>query len=257
MNQAIYNPNLYYIDPRFLQLHGPVELLTELKLGYFTFQAQADYQIDSNSPVHEYDWSSSLIYQAPNRDHMTLNTLFRKRLDPTQSAQTLSLDAFKVLPTFFNIGGGLRIFSRRRPAVTANVENIPSPFSGSIKSINIVDDPTNNVYYGAILHQEATLDSGGGCTYPLIDDKISSCQKTNTGYCCNVNVPVASADIFVFDKSSASSGDGVSFYSEPYGWNTGARAGSYDVSDEEISPIAKIDAKNMCFDYTGVDRRFI
>ena len=38
---------------------------------------------------------------------MTLNTLLRKRLDPTQSAQTLSLDVFKVLPTFFNIGGGL------------------------------------------------------------------------------------------------------------------------------------------------------
>ena len=58
VNQSIYNPNLYYIDPRFLQLHGPVELLTELKIGHFTFQAQADYQIDPNGPVHEYDWSA-------------------------------------------------------------------------------------------------------------------------------------------------------------------------------------------------------
>jgi hypothetical protein len=132
-------------------------------------------------------------------------------------------------------------------ANTSSQNNIADPFNGNIKGIRIVDDPANDIFYGAIFHKQTGIDNGGECTFPIINTKgDSECQA--------VDLPASAADIFIFDKNSIDSGDGVSFYSEPYGWNTGAKAGSLKVEDANINPTYIENADSMNFDYTNVDR---
>ncbi|MCX6721956.1 MAG: hypothetical protein NTY04_02095 [Candidatus Staskawiczbacteria bacterium] len=132
---------------------------------------------------------------------------------------------------------------------------IQDPFKGSLKSIRIVNDTTNDLLYGAIFHKEQGLENGGTCSKPLINATTDGCQAITGGFCCNVNIAASAVDVFQMNKSPRSSGDGVSFYSEPYGWDAGANAGFYVLASTKISyPYYQEDANTMAFDYTNVDR---
>lgn len=128
--------------------------------------------------------------------------------------------------------------------ITGSEDAIQSPFKGKLKSVKIVNDPANGVFFGVIFHKTAGLDNGGECSQPI----------TNEG-CQAVNISASAADVFEINQEPGLSGDGVTFYSEPYGWDAGANAGFYQMPDGEIrAPFSQKSPHAMTFDYTNVDR---
>jgi len=127
---------------------------------------------------------------------------------------------------------------------TSSQDEIESPFKGNIKGVKIINDAENKLYYGVIFHKITGLENGGACSLPITDE---GCQP--------VNIRASAADIFTLNENPGASGDGVTFYSEPYGWNTGARAGFFSVPDDVIIlPYFPGNSYRMCFDYTNIDR---
>lgn len=105
--------------------------------------------------------------------------------------------------------------------------NLGYPFSGKAKGAKIVNNDKTKSYYGAIFHQKMGLEQGGNCTLPITSE---GCQSINLG----TDGPFA-ADIFKYRNSEETlSGNGVTFFSEPFGWNSGANAGYYIVKANEI-----------------------
>jgi len=127
-------------------------------------------------------------------------------------------------------------------ANTASQNEIGSPFKRHIGSIKIINDPTNDLYYGVIFHKETGLNNGGECSLPITD---AGCR---TG-----NIDASAADIFRSNKNPGASGDGVTFYSEPFGWATGAKAGFESVEDQYILfPYLIMDPSKMLFSYKNI-----
>jgi len=102
-------------------------------------------------------------------------------------------------------------------AVTSSESNISNPFNENIKGVRIVNDPDKSIYYGVIFHKEISLDNAGLCSRPFIN--------TGESICHTVDFAGPSVDIFTWNNSNppTSSGNGVIFYSEPYGYNAGSR----------------------------------
>jgi len=137
-------------------------------------------------------------------------------------------------------------------------DEISSPFKGNLKGVRIVNDIVNpdeyyidpSEYYGVIFHKELGAANGGECTAPIVSTKNISCQT--------VSVPAFSADIFQWNKNDPdSSGDGITFYSEPYGWNADVQSGQADITKEEIKKasnnIFAEDADVIDFDFSYVE----
>ncbi len=122
---------------------------------------------------------------------------------------------------------------------------ISAPFGGKIKSIKIVNDKINYRHYGTILHRDR-LGGGGECSAPIIN-------SSDNDLCVAVNMPVYGADIFVYNNSSdISPGDGVTFYSEPFGPTRSSTSGFYKMKDTDIYITSHIkNADEMCFDYSN------
>ncbi len=135
-------------------------------------------------------------------------------------------------------------------AHTTSEDIIDPAFRGQIGGVRIVNDQIKDLYYGAIFHDLAGLAYGGGCNFPI----------TNTGdggKCRPVTKPdqTAAVDIFKLNKNEGESGDGVIFYSKSFGWNTGIKAGSYNVYDDQIPFPSSANSNDwppdtMCFDYS-------
>jgi len=123
---------------------------------------------------------------------------------------------------------------------------IASPFAGHIKAVRIVGN------YGVIFHKITDLAKGGYCNYPLANppNTTYSCQGVDDYFATKA------ADIFEINNSSTASGDGVDFYSRPFGEVSGIKAGIFS-TDESISSNVPQDIWNagdeMCFDYTGTN----
>jgi len=131
--------------------------------------------------------------------------------------------------------------------VTQN--EIDLPFSGQLKGIRIVNDTQNSEYYGAIIHTNPGVTNGGECAEPITTTKDISC----TG----VSVSAFAADIFRWNRDDPdSSGDGLSFYNETYGWNSDVESGKIEATKENIKKVNgyfKNDALKVNYDYTNVD----
>jgi uncharacterized membrane protein YgcG len=140
--------------------------------------------------------------------------------------------------------------------VLGSQDNLEGILDLGIKSLKIVDDTTNNINYGVILHREVGLDNGGECSQPI-----------TTAGCQSIGIDAGAADIFQINTgagssatglgggTTSSSGNGVTFFSEPYGQTSGARAGFYPVTPEEITaPYSQQDPNTMCFSYTNITR---
>jgi hypothetical protein len=125
--------------------------------------------------------------------------------------------------------------------------NIGSTVTGSdsigvnVKAIKIVDDAENS--FGVILHKVEGLKNGGQCGQPITT--ATTCQSVN-----NMNGAI---DVFQINKNPSSSGDGVEFYSRPYGLDRGARAGFYQVTSDSINSPSTTEDPGMTFKYDGVD----
>jgi hypothetical protein len=136
---------------------------------------------------------------------------------------------------------------------TSSQDIIATPFNGNIKSIKIIDDPTNNINYGIIFHEAEGLKNGGMCGYPISAEG-----------CHTVNVKASAADIFTIRNTINYSNynifgfgitnDVVTFYSTPYGWNKGANSGFKQMGEKDINPYYAEGANKLAFDYTNIDR---
>jgi len=135
-------------------------------------------------------------------------------------------------------------------ANTTSQDKIADAFREKIKGVLIVNN--KNTRYGVIFHETIGLTNGGFCSYPILN-------TGNTSRCEPVNVSASAANIFVLnlnEGNNTSSGDGVDFYSEPYGWDTGASAGFYNIQNYEISNNNYLNSRadEMCFNYKNVDQ---
>lgn len=144
---------------------------------------------------------------------------------------------------------------------TENVDRndeITPPFKGKIKSAKIVNltnvaNPEGSAKYGVIFHETMGLENGGKCSDPITNggDSFSAAP------CNAISINPSAVDIIQLNQTPETSGDYVYFYSEPYGWDTGANAGfwpklsdSQDISSVGTSWLTE----NMIFDYTNVDQ---
>ena len=124
-------------------------------------------------------------------------------------------------------------------ANTASSDNLPSPFAEKMKAVKII----NGFYdYGALFHSSSSLKEGGSCSSkPIVNE---GCQKINmTG--------PHSVDVFLINNDDPSvSGDGVMFYSRPYGQDTGSKAGWYSDNVENVPVTLPARTK---FEWEGVN----
>jgi len=94
------------------------------------------------------------------------------------------------------------------------------------------------------------------CSQPIAEDEAGDGVPTNENGCADVSISAAAADIYKINTSpSVAPGDGVSFYSEAWGWKTGANAGFSDISDEDIEdPSSQLDPNteiDFSYDYVN------
>src|SRR3989339_1244976 len=137
---------------------------------------------------------------------------------------------------------------------------IPAPFKGKVKSIRIINDPTSDIFYGAVFHDSEKPTQGGNCVFVMTENKEGA-----------ANIPVSdSVDIFLWNaKHPETSGDGIQFYSEPFGWNSVASAGrcfldQKNQSNNNTKECKKLGLINnfyynkkvtdLVFDYTNVNQ---
>ncbi|HQK63580.1 MAG TPA: pilin [Candidatus Staskawiczbacteria bacterium] len=131
------------------------------------------------------------------------------------------------------------------PQVSSKDE-IENPFKGNIKGVRIVNDPYLSEYYGAIFHEEIGLENGGACTQPIYFE--------NSGGCKNINVAAYATDIFHWNKDyPITSGDGLTLYSETYGWNADVQSGTYEIYGDEVQNFYQENADGFIFDWTNIE----
>jgi hypothetical protein len=135
---------------------------------------------------------------------------------------------------------------------------IVEPFRGNISSVRVVNDTQNDVHYGVIFHSSQSSDQLGTCSNFLYSTDV------NKKYECFNNIPASqSSIIFAWNhtlttnssgNTVSTSGQGIDFYSEPYGWAQGARAGKYQLNTQSIDTYWTGSSTSLQFDYTGVIR---
>jgi len=155
--------------------------------------------------------------------------------------------AFEEPGVYYYLGTGCTGYAS--PANTSSQDSIESPFGGYIKSVKIVNSPNDDLYYGAVFHREAGLKNGGECSLPI----ISQAENRN-GECMAIGASIntSAVDIFKLNKNPGASGDGVTFYSEPFGSAIGARAGFFPVPDSAIGFLYAANPQAMTFAWTNV-----
>jgi hypothetical protein len=158
--------------------------------------------------------------------------------------------AFETTGVYYCLGGcSGDICSGYMSNVITKREDLPAPFAQNIKGLRIVIDPPNNIFYGAILHKQIGLENGGACSPLFVATTNSLCVDTYS------YGGASAVDIFMLNNGSVSSGDGVTFYSKPYGWDKGQNAGYYDFTATEIisNPFQLKFPDSFSFDYTNVN----
>lgn len=142
-------------------------------------------------------------------------------------------------------------------AYVGDQDQIGAPFAGHITGVRFVGN------YGVIFHEAKGLKNSGKCGLPI--------TTSSNNYNC-MPVPNSSltnaANIFKINSDPLSSGDGVYFYSEPFGQVSDYTAGFYPL--ETTSPVENYtgtpvstqtitsnlandvwQAGNMCYSYRG------
>ena len=110
--------------------------------------------------------------------------------------------------------------------------SIDSVFAGKVKSFKIVN--SKDSFYGIIFHEARSEDKFGRCSNPYtrIVEGIGACMPVNPAYSY-------SADVYLVSPiGTGEEGSGVTFYSEPHGWDTGQQAGFYPIKTAQISGVS-------------------
>jgi hypothetical protein len=111
---------------------------------------------------------------------------------------------------------------------TASDPVLTYPFKGRIKSVKIIN---SNTSYSVIAHKSENF--SGGCTGPIFEDGCTNVTEEDYNTLLQNKNSFSSLTIFQINKDYASSGDGVTFYSLPYGYNGGTNSGFYSVNKND------------------------
>ncbi len=219
-----------------------------IKNGYNKLLLDCTNSNGSNDPV-------LLVWEFPKAGFQGNDSNYSgasvKRIGCGESEDISSLGSFKwafeTPGVYYYLGancGGLG-----SSVVTSSQNSIEAPFRGNIKSVKIVNNPAKDLYYGVIFHANAGLENGGACSLPITKNDCNPIGINNLN-------PFA-ADIFLMNKTPATSGTGVIFYSEAYGWNTGISAGKKILTNTDIAArngSYETFASELSFDYTNINR---
>ena len=205
-----------------------------------------------NSSCSGGDGPALLIWQFPNKGlEAGNNNLLNVNVARISCGGSVGISfgsfrtAFETPGIYYFLGSGCNGYSS--VGITGSDNRLAKPFDKNIKSVKIINSDQSR--FGVIFHKEIGLNTGGQCSKPIINTGASSiCENIPGG------MHVSAVDVFALEKNPELAGDGVTFYSEPYGWNTGAQAGYYITVNKAINPYFKIEADKMCFDYKNIDR---
>ena len=135
---------------------------------------------------------------------------------------------------------------------------ILEPFLGRVRSIRVVNDVQNDIHFATIFHSAPDLGQLGSCSDFLYSSDL------NKKYECFNNIPAAQLGVIfnwnhklTTDSNGeiiSTSGQGVDFYSEPYGWAQGARAGRKILNTRAIDKYWSGSAESLIYDYSGIIR---
>jgi hypothetical protein len=133
---------------------------------------------------------------------------------------------------------------------TASSGVLPDPFKNNLSSIRIVNDLATDLHYGVIFHGNDDHMATGECSNPLYS------TNTTTKFECFTNISVSASSTVYFwnHKDFLKSGQGVDFYSEPFGWAKGARAGEYSASAQIINNFWEKNPGSFTLNYSGIER---
>jgi len=133
---------------------------------------------------------------------------------------------------------------------TTSSGTISAPFKNNLKSIRIINDIPNDLHYGVVFHDKEDSAVVSNCSQIFYSvDKQREIECFN-----NPSVSASSTVFFWNDQEYKSSGQGINFYSEPFGWGTGARAGESFLSADTIKDRWTGQASNLSFNYYGITR---
>ncbi len=136
-------------------------------------------------------------------------------------------------------GGDNMCSSYMSKANTGGQDSIPSPFAGNLGGVRILGN------YGVIFHKEAGLLRGGECSLPIINEgQDSKCEP--------VDMPVSAINIFKYNTANSATpvGNGVTFYSEPFGSDVGTQKrgeGFCEITNNKIGNNFKVKAEKLIF----------
>jgi len=135
---------------------------------------------------------------------------------------------------------------------------IMEPFVNKISSVRIVNDIQGDTHFATIFHSAPDLGQLGSCSNFLYSSDL------NKKYECFNNIPPAQlAVIFNWNhklttdsdgNTISTSGQGLDFYSEPYGWAQGSRAGKKSLDSRTIDAYWSGVASSLIYDYDGIIR---
>jgi len=142
----------------------------------------------------------------------------------------------------------------RSTAYTTTQDKIPPPFTGSLRSV-FINNLASDIY-GAIFHSKQDPTKGSECTSPIVvGHNTTGAENTcfNLSEFSFAGFSAFSAEIFKYGLDpNSSSGDGVWFFSNVNGWNSGNKSGVAKVDAQQIGEFFLKKAELLKFDYTGV-----
>jgi len=146
---------------------------------------------------------------------------------------------FKTSGVYLYREGGCPSDGYRSDSYTTSA-GILGEFDKDVRSIEIVNDTSEDQFWGAVLHGEPYF--RGQCSS---DVYINIDQDRD---CFTVSPFASSITVFQWNPYWGSAGDGVKFFSRAHG-----KGGYHTVGDSEIDPWAFIDLADIDFDYTGTE----
>ena len=137
---------------------------------------------------------------------------------------------------------------------TTTQDKISEPFTAKIRSVKIVNDPAKYKYYGAIFHNKPKASDSSDCTLPVLEygDGKTCYNLYDSSF---PGFSTYSAEIFNYGRNpTSSSGDGVWFYGNVNGWDSGNKSGVAYINSGTISAFFEesSNSEHFRFDYTGV-----
>jgi len=199
-------------------------------------------------------WEYPKINFAGNNDNYSGVKVVRKTCGQTESLSGIKSFkyAFETSGIYYCMGGCSETGTICSGNMLINTSSgvLSAPFKNNLKSIRIVNDISSDSHYGIVFHDMDDPMAGGNCS------KILYSTNTKKEVECFGDISVSSsATVFYWnDKDYESSGTGVDFYSEPFGWANGAKAGQYPLDKTFIKSFWTGNASKITFSYTNITR---